>query len=356
MSIQTKLIKDILSTYDTILENKKISEATDVYDNVDFKDYVVGTSTPSKDTINLTLLQDINKAARSAGIKVDITTAVSGHKTAHSRHPSGNAVDISKINGKAVSSSNREDADKLVDELVKMGYVKNKETGNPKAVLTFGFPGHDNHVHVSNTTSSGEKSNDTTDDISDETSIEGDDDSLGFAGQIGKSLLGAVGINEGKVYSSFGKNYSVKFGEVVIPKENNEKIKSPVSGKVVSFTYNSSCDNQLVIKFEINGDNFYLEYCGLKSHSVKKGSKVSKGDLLGKTDSDVKVVLYNSSGNKKYIKIDSESHDTKTSNGNDTNKYNQNDGIFTSTYKTVRDTWFKKDKLKENIGRIKGLL
>jgi hypothetical protein len=163
MSSQTKLIKDILSTYESILENKRVLEAEDVYDNVDFKDNVVGNSTPSKDTINLALLQDVQTAAKNAGLKVDITTAVSGHRPSQ-RHDSGNAVDIARINGKAVSRSNRADADKLVDELVSMGYTKNLESGNDKAVLTFGFEGHDNHVHVSNkgTSSSSDNPKDNT--------------------------------------------------------------------------------------------------------------------------------------------------------------------------------------------------
>ena len=163
MSSQTKLIKDILSTYESILENKRVLEAEDVYDNVDFKDNVVGNSTPSKDTINLALLQDVQTAAKNAGLKVDITTAVSGHRPSQ-RHDSGNAVDIARINGKAVSRSNRADADKLVDALVSMGYTKNVESGNDKAVLTFGFEGHDNHVHVSNkgTSSSSDNPKDDT--------------------------------------------------------------------------------------------------------------------------------------------------------------------------------------------------
>ena len=147
-------IKEIISIYNAILENKDvlIKEATDVYDDVDFKDNVVGNSTPSKDTINLALLQDVQTAAKNAGLKVDITTAVSGHRPSQ-RHDAGNAVDISKINGKSVSLSNRSDADKLVDALIKMGYTKNQEgSSNPKSVLTFGFEGHNNHVHISNTT------------------------------------------------------------------------------------------------------------------------------------------------------------------------------------------------------------
>jgi hypothetical protein len=128
---------------------KEMSEALDVYDNVNFKDNVVGNSAPSRDNINTALLQDVQTAAKVAGVKVDITTAVSGHKPG-SRHESGNAVDIAIINDKAVSLANRIDADKLVDALVKMGYQKNVEVGYSKAVLTFGFKGHDNHVHVSN--------------------------------------------------------------------------------------------------------------------------------------------------------------------------------------------------------------
>ena len=143
----------------TLLENE-MSEVTDVYDNVNFKDNVVGNSKPSKDKINTALLRDIQTAAKDAGVKVDITTAVSGHDTG-TRHESGNAVDIAIINNKAVSLSNRDDADKFVDALVQLGYKKNVESGNPKSVLTFGFKGHNNHVHVSNkggTSSTDEKS------------------------------------------------------------------------------------------------------------------------------------------------------------------------------------------------------
>ena len=153
MSSQTKLIKDIFSIYESILENKNVVEAEDVYDNVDFKN--IGLGNPSSDNINIALLQDIQTAAKAANVQVDITTAISGHESLPSRHPSGNAVDIAIINGKAVSPSNRKDADKLVAALVSMGYTKNAEgPSNPKSVLTFGFKGHDDHVHVSNMTKS----------------------------------------------------------------------------------------------------------------------------------------------------------------------------------------------------------
>lgn len=132
-----------------------------LYSNIKFEDYVVGLSTPSKDKINPTLLSDIDKAAKSANVKVSITTAVSGHDTG-TRHEVGNAVDIAKINGVGILSLENaktkniyNSINNFVNELVKMGYTKNSESGNDKAVLTFGFKGHDNHVHVSRNSEGG---------------------------------------------------------------------------------------------------------------------------------------------------------------------------------------------------------
>lgn len=126
-----------------------------LYPTVDFKDNVVGNSTPTKDMINPALLADIQKAAEIANVKPAITTAVTGHKKA-GRHPSGHAVDIAMFSNKGYFSENDAkskgiyaDIIKFVDALVSMGYSLNKESGNDKSVLTFGFRGHDNHVHVS---------------------------------------------------------------------------------------------------------------------------------------------------------------------------------------------------------------
>ena len=139
-----------------------------LYRNTDFRDGVVGSSTPSKDKINPSLLADVEKAAKAANVKVSITTAVTGHKN-RGRHPKGNAVDIAMVNGKgfpslsaAKSNGIYDDINRFVDELVKMGYKKNSESGNDKAVLTFGFPDHDNHVHVSRNSDSGASTSDNS--------------------------------------------------------------------------------------------------------------------------------------------------------------------------------------------------
>ena len=153
--------------------DKNINEApssvnTSLYQNTDFKDRVVGSSTPSKDKINPSLLAYIDKAAKAAGVKVSVTTAVTGHKNS-GRHPKGNAVDIAMVNGKGFSSLSAAKSNgiydainKFVSELISMGYTKNSESGNDKAVLTFGFPGHDNHVHVSRNSDGGVSNSNST--------------------------------------------------------------------------------------------------------------------------------------------------------------------------------------------------
>lgn len=147
------------------------SKVSSGFANVMFGDNIVGSSTPSKDKINQDLLRDVSDAAKKAGIEVTITTAVSGHKKG-TRHETGNAIDIAIVNGKGFSSES--DAKKkgiyndimnFVDGLVSMGYKKNSEKGFDKAVLTFGFKKHDNHVHVSRKNIGGKsKSSDTEDD------------------------------------------------------------------------------------------------------------------------------------------------------------------------------------------------
>ena len=122
-------------------------------------------STPDLDNINPQLLEDINYAAQITGLKIEITTAVTGHKSTP-RHSDGNAVDVAIINGidsgKATNNINgnsqfREFGNKLKDVLVNQeGYKWNPsgETGNNRVVLWQTSTGgnHYNHLHISNTT------------------------------------------------------------------------------------------------------------------------------------------------------------------------------------------------------------
>lgn len=412
MSSQTKLIKDIMSLYDTILENKKVSEAIDVYDNVDFKDYVVGKSTPSKDNINTALLQDVQTAAKMAGLKVDITTAISGHDGG-TRHETGNAVDVARINGigsgGATNKTNgnaefRELGNKLKDALVSMGYIWNEEIGNPKSVLWQTNKGgnHFNHVHISNKTdqpssepTSGGTSNKKSDSSSSST-VSNDSRRLKADPLImswGKTLTDFLGLKEEKIYGKFGDETQPRQGSIVIPKDKNSKIKSPISGTVILGRYSSSCKNRVLIKHNIDEDTYYLEYCGMSNLSVRDNRKINKGDVIGVTNSDVRVTLYDSSNNKESINnfIDKDSKELtkrkrKSSSGKETviskllqlpfkpfqNKYDESGKMIekrwgSSTEKEQPGPWINKlsptynpekqgKKLTEDIDRIKGLL
>ena len=373
MSIQKKLIEDILSSYDIINENKNmVFEVSDIYSNVGFEN--IGHGNPASDNISTALLQDIQTASKSAGVNVSVTTGISGHgaKTKSgntSRHTTGNAVDIAKINGKAVSLANRADADKLVAALVSMGYNKNAEgPNNPKAVLTFGFEGHDNHVHVSNTsggqsqqpTTSGTTdttSPDTTSTTSTTTTTGTENQGTGakeFAKKIGSTLLGAIGIKESFAKSSFGKNIQTKGGKVLIPKNANEKIKSPVSGRVVDIMSNSSCLNQIVIEY----NDGYLEYCGISNPSVKSGQKVGVGTVLGKTNSNVMVTMYSEKKRKGSIEFDKTEVEKEKDKSPEREPKGGYGKLLVKGYREVKKSFDKKTdkKLDENINRIKGLL
>jgi hypothetical protein len=124
-----------------------------IYKSINFKN--IGLGNPLSDKINPSLLMDIDSAAQIAGTMASVTTAVSGHDTG-TRHESGLAVDLAMFDGLGYGS--KEDAknkkiydkiEKFVNALEDMGYIINRESGNDKAVLWFGFAGHNNHVHVS---------------------------------------------------------------------------------------------------------------------------------------------------------------------------------------------------------------
>ena len=119
-----------------------------------------------------------------------------------------------------------------------------------------------------------------------------------LAKSLGKDVLG---LTEEKVYSDFGKNISQRYGTIKIPKDQNPKIKSPVSGIIDNTKYSPGCTNQVTIKHKIDNKTFYLQFCNITNISVRNGESVDKGTILGKTDSDVEVTLFDSSWNRDYI-------------------------------------------------------
>jgi hypothetical protein len=161
---------------------KKLITILETIGSVDTTNYpnIKWEGTSSSDKINLSLLSEINAAANAADVTVTIGTANTGHREMTSsgnvsRHKTGEAVDISRVNGKGWSSKSDAESKKILSDIQKFvsnlrdaGYTVNSESGNAKAVLYFGFPGHDNHIHISNkdgsptSTSTGEKSTTTS--------------------------------------------------------------------------------------------------------------------------------------------------------------------------------------------------
>jgi hypothetical protein len=154
----------------------------------------------STNMVNDELLKGICSAAKAAGVKVRITTAVSDHPAetdsgSISRHSTGNGVDISIINGKSVKdASNKPNVDKFVGQLEQLGYVRNSEGSNKKSVL-WQMDDHYDHVHVSNTTG------DSSDGGTSSTSTSGVNDIDSYAQDAARNFLGnligkALGENE----------------------------------------------------------------------------------------------------------------------------------------------------------------
>lgn len=118
--------------------------------------FVTFTDKAKNDKVSRALLDDINLAAKRAGVSVRVGTITTGHPSMKSgkssRHPEGIAVDIDMIDGKPVGKKIEDIVNDFNYELEKLGYKKNVEIGANKAFLTFGFAGHDNHIHVSNKT------------------------------------------------------------------------------------------------------------------------------------------------------------------------------------------------------------
>lgn len=202
-----KLNEDInrMKTLMNINEISMVKLKTTSYPNVKFD--LDGTQ---NDEVNQSLLDDLQKAAKSVGVVATITTAKTGHNYLTtsknvSRHNFGTAVDVSILDGigagGATNGSNgnakfRELGDKLKNALVSMGYVWNTEVGNDKAVLWQTNTGgnHFNHLHISNKTGSSEKEpenmNVEPDSDSKKTSLE---DLLSlFSGNVGSASTGGL--------------------------------------------------------------------------------------------------------------------------------------------------------------------
>ena len=175
-------------------------------------------------------------------------------------------------------------------------------------------------------------------------------------------------IQEQRIYGKLGNDLKVDFDSIIIPKDTNKQLKSPVNGFVKKFKFNPNCSSQLTIEHEVCGDKYYLEYCGLKTVKPGKNAKVNRGDVLGEVDGDIKITLYSSDGTKQNLRdfLKKEGCKSTTQYGK-TQKEKQvyNGGLLSSIVKAALNPAstidkilnpFGQNKLKEDIERIKGLI
>jgi hypothetical protein len=380
MNTQNKTIKEILSLYDVILENKNVTErAQNLRNTLKSLGYTEkgseissgGEITNEISNIVSEILKEYKQTNPDAKVRI-----TSGNDNYHqdlsyaSKHKTGNAIDITI---EPYNSKNANDfiniVKKFIQKYPKLGF--RDEYTNPSKAAT------GKHFHLeygSGGILSPSKNTDTTNSPTDTDTTTGTEPSS-FARDIGRSLLQSIGIKESLDYNSLGKKIIVRSGEAIIPKENNSSIKSPVFGVVSS--YLNSC-NGLTIEFKDDNKISYLNYCGITTKNFRYGQEISKGDVIGypESDSDVRVTLYNSKGRKERINSNKTSdssggifslfktkgNTSKTTNNTtnyNSNNYSQYDSETGKTLIQLKDKLFrvnKKDKLEENINRIKNLL
>ena len=118
-----------------------------------------------------------------------------------------------------------------------------------------------------------------------------------MAKKIGDTFLPKESIEEQK---KFGNDVQNRYGRLILPKDSNTNIKTPISGVVYNKKFFGACKNQVTIKNEDNG-KIYLQFCGIDSPIVRDGMSVFEGQTIGRTNSDVEVTLYDSSWNRTHI-------------------------------------------------------
>jgi hypothetical protein len=277
----------------------------------------------STDKINKALLDDIEVAAKMAGVKPVITTASSGHNSPNSRHSDRTAVDIAIIDGinsggakdeKSGSSNFRNKGNKLKDALVSMGYKLNSESGNPKAILWQTNLGgnHYNHLHVSNTNPLPSTKTTTTTEPSQENPM-----SNIFGSNGTEDISGAFDmLNKFKKTLHLDEQQSVQNSKRI--SKGNEYIVSYVDGEIIN-TNHDSCDDYVTIYFVKKFKGYFLTYCGIENIRVREGQKVAPNSILGYSLDPVTISLYDSNGQPLPISyfteltVKSKSSDSETS-------------------------------------------
>ena len=305
------------------------------------------------DVINKPLLDDLDAVGKKTGIKIKITTARSGHPTNtisgnRSRHSTNQAVDIAILNGiganGATNASNgnaqfRELGDRVCAELEKMGYARNSEGGNQKAVLWQTNTGgnHFNHLHVSNTTDTpsqppSEESGDTksgntkdkkhklvpsnTEEDDNRPSIEKafswvSNELKPFIAAHNKTvsdLKNKSGFSGGLLANENINELHIQPGPFVASKPSEDliwDIKTDESFPTKVIKNISDCEGSITLAFVVNKTPYFVEFCGLETIRKRRGDIISPGEILGSSSEKVIGTFFDQYGNS--LKLDTTS-------------------------------------------------
>jgi biotin carboxyl carrier protein len=334
-------IKDIIHLYDEILDLKKtinesllnegmVKLSTTSYSNVKYDD-----DCSKNDFVNQGLLDDIQTAAKSAGIIATITTTKCDHDPqttsgSDSRHMFGTAVDVAILDGIGSNyATNSRDGNphfrelgfKLKDKLVSLGYTWNQESGQNKDVLWQTNIGgnHYNHLHISNrigasnldvsvdNNSNSSSSNNSNSSSSNNSNSYSSNNSSNQSQSGGDSIIKNVAMSIGK---SFGlaeemnkTKKSINEGSLNAPIPNiyvtspfwakrsyenhpgvdlratsGTEVRSPADGTVIRAEYTKgNCGGCIQIQ---HGSRYKSRYCHIKDIRVNKGQSVKQGDVI----------------------------------------------------------------------------
>lgn len=310
-------IKEILRLYSTIKENKNIVE------------FEMDESWTQKSGVNMTSLTDdfeglVNQLKTYVGSACSsvITSAYDATRSnQNSLHTKGMAIDIRTYD----SPSAKETIEKRkTDKNYKGEPFWNQECINKALQFCNSkksqYPGleciHETESEKSSKDFSGQHfhfgccrqdkknvidnlksiSNDTT--TGDTTELP-DTTDQSYGGSFEELLFGNFGLTENKEKNIMTESYfnlgnSPKFnsnrGSYTLPSSENRKIYSALEGVVNNSKYNPNCVNQITIQGK--NKKGFIQYCKVSSPKVKDGDKVKVGDLIGVTQDDVDVFLY----------------------------------------------------------------
>ena len=152
-----------------------------------------------------------------------------------------------------------------------------------------------------------------------------------------------------------GGKLNLNTKELKIRQDSGNTIKSPIDGRIIDIN-KDSCEGKVVISFESGQDKYTLEICGVGRIRTNVGSKITTGYPIGVSKGDALRIKVMNHRNES-VKLSEFEKDNNKSNGNSSDdRFGLLDLMINSLYEPFKGSSGKKEKIKEDIQRIKKLL